>query len=159
MFWNSIMSILPGYRDTKIQAQQWVDIHTNLTPMESCKFFCFYVWKVDGVMAIVELKGMKFCFGRLEPKVSGEGLFWVKWLNIIHLWELGSIMGAGGTFLFNSYIQFIDWSCTLLLYPFLGTIATFLIYRLCRNSCYLCSGALLLFPLVQHTQAIPIAFI
>lgn len=59
-------------------------------------------------MAIVDLKGMKFCFGRLESKVPGEGSIWVKWLNVIHLWELGSIIRAGGTFLFNSYVQFID---------------------------------------------------
>lgn len=76
-------------------------------------------------MEIVEFRGGKFCLGRLESRVSGEDFIWVKWRKITHQWDLGSIVGAGGTLLFYSYIVC---SCALLLHPFLDITVTFLIY-------------------------------
>lgn len=78
------MSLLPEYRDMiqeqpNLYGELWIFVLIDEGWM---KF-----------MEIVELKGEVFCFGRVESKVSGEDLIWVKLFKItiygnwVQLWE------------------------------------------------------------------------
>lgn len=110
-------------------------------------------------MEIVELKWGMFCFGRSESKFSGEDLIWVKLFKItiqgnwVQLWEQEAHFYFIPIFILLP--DLVYFYCILFWIQWPHSWYT----QICRNSCYLCSGAFYFPHPVQQTQGKPIAVI